>query len=542
MEDEWIKELERMSGASESSFERENEIERIWEEVIRETIRHEEVAKEIRIPEIPHRKEIEFYAVNPPYAYVRISYDLETEERLYEVIEPELSEGEKMLISELKDFLIESIDVDFGELKKHGAKEYLREKIEEMLKKYGIRVSEGTKNKVEYYIVRDFIGFGKIDPIMRDVFVEDISCDGPGIPIFVYHRKHESLKTNILFENDDELDYFVIRMAQIAGKHISISNPLVDATLPDGSRVQLTLGREVTTRGSTFTIRKFRAEPMTPPELIDLGTFSTEMMAYFWLSVDAGRNIMFAGGTASGKTTSLNAVALFIRPEMKIVSIEDTREINLPHPNWIPGVTRETFIEGAAGEIDMYDLLRAALRQRPEYIIVGEIRGKEAYVLFQAMATGHSTFSTIHGDSAESVIHRLENPPINIPRIMLRHLDILSIQLQMRDGEKRVRRCRNITEVVGLDTRTGELITNEVFRWNPNKREFEYSGKSYVLNEIREQRGWSRDELMEELRRRYEILEWMRKRGIKNYRDVTKVIVGYYRAPEKIMERVRKEI
>lgn len=541
MDDEWAKELAEEVGAQRERREVEEEIERIWEEIIEETVKHEEVSEEIKPPETPLRKEIEFYTVNPPHAYVRISHDEETEERFYEVIEPELSEGEKMLLNELKDFLVESIDVELGELKRGEAKEFLLKKMEEMIKKYGIKVPEDSRRKVEYYIIRDFLGFGKIDPIMRDIYIEDISCDGSQIPIFVYHRKYESLKTNVLFESDEELDYFVIRLAQIAGKHISISNPLVDATLPDGSRVQLSFGKEVTTRGSTFTIRKFRREPITPPELIDLGTFSTEMMVYFWLSVEAGRNIMFAGGTASGKTTSLNAVALFIRPEMKIVSIEDTREINLPHPNWIPSVTRETFIEGATGEIDMYDLLRAALRQRPEYIILGEVRGKEAYVLFQAMATGHSTFSTIHGDSIESVVHRLENPPINIPRIMIQHLDIVSVQAQMRENDKRVRRCKTISEIVGLDPRTGELLTNDVFLWNPERREFEYSGKSFVLEEIKTQRGWSDDELKEELRRRYKIIEWMRKGGIKNYRDVAKVIVGYYRAPEKILRRVEEE-
>jgi flagellar protein FlaI len=540
-EDEWAKKIAEELEISEREKEIEEEISKVWEEVIKETIKHEEISEEIKLPEIPKREEIEFYAVNPPHAYVRISYDQETHERIYEVLEPELTEGESMLVSELKEFLVESIDVDLRELKKGGAKNYLLEKMEEMFKKYGIKVSERSKSKVEYYILRDFLGFGKIDPIMRDVYIEDVSCDGPEIPVFVYHRKHESLKTNVIFKSEEELDYFVIRLAQISGKHISISNPLIDATLPDGSRVQLTFGREVTTRGSTFTIRKFRIEPITPPELIELGTFSGEMMAYFWLAVDAGRNIMFAGGTASGKTTSLNATALFIRPEMKIVSIEDTREINLPHPNWIPSVTRETFIEGATGEIDMYDLLRAALRQRPEYIILGEVRGEEAYVLFQAMATGHSTFSTIHGDSVESVVHRLENPPINIPRIMIQHLDIVSVQVQVRENDKRVRRCKTITEVVGLDARTGELITNDVFLWDAVKKEFRYTGRSFVLEEIKAQRGWSDEELKEELKRRYEILEWMRRKGIKNYRDVTKVIVTYYRAPEKILRRVKEE-
>ena len=253
---------------------------------------------------------------------------------------------------------------------------------------------------------------------------------------FLYHRKFGSLKSNIQFDTADDLNSFVYRLAQKCGKHISIAEPMLDATMPDGSRIQMTLSDEITTHGSTFTIRKFRSDPFSPPDLVEFNTMSSEMIAYMWIAVENRINMLFAGGTASGKTTSLNALSLFIPAEAKIVSIEETREINLPHPNWIPGVARTGFGQVVAdkvvGEIDTYDLMKAALRQRPEYIIVGEIRGREAYVLFQAMATGHATYSTVHADSAHSLIHRLEGKPINIPRVMLQSLDVVSIHIITR--------------------------------------------------------------------------------------------------------------
>jgi flagellar protein FlaI len=266
------------------------------------------------------------------------------------------------------------------------------------------------------------------------------------------------------------------------------------------------------------------------------------MMAYLWMAVDSSKSIVFVGGTASGKTTAMNAVSLFIQPEMKIVSIEDTRELNLSHPNWIPGVTRESFAGEERGSIQMYELLRAALRQRPEYILVGEVRGAEAYVLFQAMSTGHTTFSTMHADSVQSVVHRLENPPINVPRIMIQALDIVSIQAQVKVNEERVRRCKSLTEIVGVDPRTGELLTNEVFIWDAAKDAFQYSGRSYVLENIMESRGWTEEKLKDELKKRQDILEWARLKKISHFKDFAKLVVTYGREPETIMKQVRQDM
>jgi flagellar protein FlaI len=271
---------------------------------------------------------------------------------------------------------------------------------------------------------------------------------------------------------------------------------------------------------------------------------SNEMMAYLWMGVQHGINALIAGGTASGKTSSLNAMALFIPNDSKIVSIEETREINLPHNNWIPGVARSGFGdvvgEKITGEIDMYDLMKAALRQRPEYILVGEIRGKEAYVLFQAMATGHTTYSTVHADSAKSLIHRLEGEPINIPRIMLQSLDVVCIQTISRIKNKRARRCKQILEIIDIDPSTKEILTNEVFHWDPVEDTFKFSGKSYVLERIRDEKNMTRDEMTKEVKNRSELLGWMSKKNIKQFKEVASWTANYIDNPEKIMKKIKE--
>jgi flagellar protein FlaI len=377
---------------------------------------------------------------------------------------------------------------------------------------------------------------------MNDPNIEDVSCDGSEVPIFLYHRKHGSLRSNLQFENEDELSAFVVRLSQKCGKHISIANPMLDATMPDGSRIQMTLSDEVTTKGSTFTIRKFRENPFSPADLIEFNTMSSEMVAYLWIAVENNINALFAGGTASGKTSALNAIALFIPSDSKIVSIEETREINLPHPNWIPGVARSGFGEvigdKVVGEIDLYDLMKAALRQRPEYILVGEIRGKEAYVLFQAMATGHTTYSTFHADSAHSLIHRLEGKPIDIPRVMLQSLDIITIQISTRVNDRNVRRCKKIIELIDIDPSTKEILTNEVFRWDPIEDRFIYSGKSYIIERIRVQYGKTKEEMKDEIINRVKILDWMRKNNIRAFKDVANIIISYSEKREELMSKV----
>ncbi|WP_445475893.1 type II/IV secretion system ATPase subunit [Methanococcoides methylutens] len=487
-------------------------------------------------------EEVEFFEINPPYCYVRISYNSELHEYQYQVLEPEFTEEEEKLFHMIKERIAEVLHAHLKSMTREVAEEYLRKNVHSFLVDYRIRLTTYTREKIMYYIIRDYLGYGEIDGMMRDPLIEDISCDGPNTPVYIYHKTYESIPSNVLFDSDDYLDPLAIRLAQICGKHISIASPLLDATLPDGSRIQLTLGREITTRGSTFTIRRFNEDPITPSDLIGYHTFSTAMLAYMWLAVDSSKSVIFSGGTASGKTSAMNAISIFIQPEMKIVSIEDTRELNLAHPNWIPGVTREAFGGESKGSIEMYELLRASLRQRPEYILVGEVRGAEAYVLFQAMSTGHTTFSTMHADSVQSIVHRLENPPINIPRIMIQALDIVSLQVQVKVDGERVRRCKTLTEIVGVDPRTGELLTNEVFSWNAAKDLFQYSGRSYVLESVMEARGWSEAKVREELQQRQDVMEWARLKNVTNFRDFSKIVVAYKREPETLLKLIRQDL
>lgn len=499
------------------------------------------------VPPLPkgHRL-IEMTPIVPDRTWVRVLLDESTRTYLYEVIEPTLTADETEILEFLRDTLVRTLDgrrVASGQASDWA--KVLIDAARKAIEDYAIRIDDVGTLRVEYFLVRDFLGYGRIDVLMRDSQLEDISCDGPGIPIYLFHRKYESLRTTVVFDDELDLDGFVIRLAQRCGKHISVADPLLDATLPDGSRLQTTLSREVTTRGSSFTIRKFRADPMTPPDLIRSGTMSAEMAAYFWFVMEMGASFILAGGTASGKTTSLNAISQFIPPEKKIVSIEDTREINLSHENWIAGITRSGFggeVVGGklAGSIDMYKLLEAALRQRPEYLLVGEVRGPEALTLFQAMATGHAVYSTMHADSVASAVYRLEGAPINVPRMMLQTLDIMAIQTQVRLHERMTRRIREVTEIVGFDPETKELLTNKVFEWDVSQDRHRFLGKSYVLEQVREARNMPEGKLQDEFKRRIEVLEWMQRENIRHYADVARIVSSYYRDPEHLLATVRK--
>ncbi len=489
-------------------------------------------------------EELDFYKLFEPYVFVEILREKDTLEKCYFLVEQKINEKEKQTLDFIRD-TINYTQIETEEIEKQGKEEYLATRVKEVLDEYKIEIEDKSLSKILYYLYKDSLGLGKIDPILKDPNIEDISCDGAGSPLFLYHRQYGSLKSNVAFDTEEELSSFIHKLAQKCGKHISIADPMIDATMPDGSRIQMTLSDEVTAHGSTFTIRKFRSDPFSPPDLVEFNTMSSEMIAYLWLGVENGINMLFAGGTASGKTTALNALSLFIPPESKIVSIEETREINLPHPNWIPGVARSGFGEVVqdkmVGEIDLYDLMKAALRQRPEYILVGEIRGKEAYVLFQAMATGHATYSTVHADSAHSLIHRLEGKPINIPRVMLQSLDVVSLHVTTRVKNKRARRCKQLIEIIDIDPTTKEILTNEVFRWNPVEDEFQYSGKSYVLERIRAEKDFTRDEITKELKKRTKIIDYMNENNIRDFRRVANLISQYVENPIKTLEEIEKK-
>jgi flagellar protein FlaI len=469
---------------------------------------------------LPGYEEKQRYWVNVPFSFVSINYDTENDKHLYHVVEPELDDLEEnlldRLVTDIREPLLYRADVA------DNPEQALREELKARLEEYGVDVGIESFYRLFYYLYRRFHGYGRIDPIMHDPHVEDISCDGPNLPIFVYHDEYTDVETNVTYA-PSELSNFVIQLAQRSGRHVSVSDPVISTTLPDGSRIELALGEEVTPRGSAFTIRKYAEEPFTPIDLLEYGTFNLDMLAYLWLAIENNRSLLFAGGTAAGKTTSMNAVSMFIPPRSKVVTIEDTRELSLYHDNWLSSVTRERLDDD---DITMYDLLRSSLRHRPEYIIVGEVRGQEAITLFQAMNTGHTTFSTMHADSVQTVINRLENEPINVPRPMVQSLDILCVQVLTRSQGQRVRRAKTLSEIAGIDQRTGELDYSNTYSWQATEDEFTDSG-SDLLDEIREERGWTQSRLLRELRNRRRFLRYLWEEEVTDYRQFTAMVNKY---------------
>jgi len=408
------------------------------------------------------------------------------------------------------------------------------------------------KEKMFYHLLKKYIGYGKIDVLMKDPFIEDITCNGPNSQIYVNHRIYGSVRTEVTFE-EVELNNFVMKIAQTAGRHISILQPIRDATLADGSRINITLGREVTRKGSTFTIRRFRTNPVSPVDLIKYGTFDSKQLAYLWIILEYKRSVLAAGGTASGKTTTLNALCAFIRPEHKIVSIEDTAELNLLHPNWTQSITRSGFggeaalskasgngsgKGGTAGDIELYDLLTAALRQRPEYIVVGEVRGSEAFTLFQAISVGHPCLGTIHAGSMKELLSRVESNPMNVPRSLFSSVDNIIFNSMVKKGEHYIRRASGIVEIIEIDPDRGDLITNPVYKWEPVSDTFVHSGSYALFTGIREEFGVQEGDLINELNDRAELLDYLAKNDITDYERVVNAIRTYSRDKDAMMEKM----
>jgi flagellar protein FlaI len=488
----------------------------------------------------------EYYPLLVPHSYAAIVEDTKDEVK-YSLLEPTLTPEDQELVNEIKDILWDELSINSKEFEnKKDSEEFLKSKIEEKVAKYKIEVDPITLQKYKYYITRDFLNFGRIDGLMRDENIEDISCDGIQIPIFVWHRKYESIPSNLIFQTAEELENFVFKLAYLCGRHISIAQPLLDGTLPDGSRAQVTYGTEVTPKGSTFTIRKFKKNPLTITDLIVYNALSSEMAAYFWFLIENRHSVMIGGDIGGGKTTMLNAISLFIRPTLKVVSIEDTQEIRLPHQNWEMMVTRQglgtsagAIGEGGIGAIGMYDLLRASLRQRPDFIIVGEIRGEEAYALFQAMSTGHLGLTTIHAEHVKGVLHRLTTRPMNIPSTQVENLNAISIVRRLVVNNVSLRRTISVSEMLGWDRKKNDFKLKELFRWDAEKDLYKSVGNSRLLKQIATQWGYSNDEINQELKKRKVILDYMVRKGIRSYEDVSQLVLNYFSEPEKVYRKAR---
>ncbi len=492
------------------------------------------------IPERPKRGELAL-------AHAQIRWSKRRGCYVYNVIQPTMSPKMKKLFRKVKRLLEEKLDVDLTRLKKTEARDYLHKQSLQLLDYFEIKLTEDEKRILGYYIDKDFLGMGVIEPLMHDPDIEDISCDGVGIPLYVFHRNPllGSIPTNLTFYSNEELDSYLIRLAQLCGQGISVIDPLLNGTLPDGSRIQGTLATDIARRGSNFSIRKFTKFPFTPTQLLQYGTVDIKTLAFLWFCIDYGSSILVSGGTATGKTVFLNVLSLFIKPEMKVVSIEDTAELRLPHPHWVPHVARVPIsaeTEKRRGEIDLFDLLKESLRQRPDYIIVGEVRGKEAYVLFQQMATGHPSLATLHADTLEKLTNRLITPPISLPPSLLENLDLVVFLTKMKYKGKHVRKVKNIYEIVGFDMKEERIKTNKIFQWDAIKNRINIMNNSVILKKIIDRTGLSKKRVIEELKRRMLVLYWLQEKSIADYRDVARVINLYYDFPERTIDIISGEV
>jgi flagellar protein FlaI len=475
---------------------------------------------------------VESYPVREPFAYINIVEDEATGKIYYEVYEISLSEDEKRIYNEMKDFIvwelkpIASLDIDATKEVLKTARRVIREFQIRFTKTPGLSWS-----KIEYYIERDLAGYGVLDPIFRDRYIEDISCNGPRKPIYVWHRKYESIPTNIEFVSEEELDEYILKLTHMAGKHISVAYPVLDAILPGGHRLAATFRKEVSTSGSTFTIRKFSESPITIADMISFKTISPDIASYFWLAMDYKLTTLILGVTGAGKTSTLNALATLLRPTYKVVTIEDTPEIRLPHDNWVQLVSRPSYIGSGVGEVSLFHLVKLSLRYRPDVIIVGEVRGEEAFVLFQAIATGHSGMTTLHAENIDAAVKRLTSEPMNIPESYIPLINIAMVirRVQIRDEKGRIRPARRITNVWEVKDFNNYI---EIAKWNPIEDGFSIDLRnSVMLRRIGELTGLSIDSLLEELEKRKALLEWLVKTGKNDYRSVSTYIYRYYVDP-----------
>jgi len=468
----------------------------------------------------------DFYPVNPPFSFVAIK--MEGGSYVYEVIEPELNEKEKENLEKLKYAIYEEVDFSTiqGDLEKA-----LEEIILKLIKRFKIKLEDFQIKKIQYYLKRDFLKYGKITVLMEDPNVEDISCDGVNTPVYVFHKKYENMPTNIIFTDINELNNLVLRLAYKGNTQITSARPIVDAILPEGYRAHLTLS-EVSKKGPTFTIRKFFVKPITIIELIKNRVITPKAAAYLWILIENLKAILVIGATGAGKTTTLNAIATFIPPDAKIVTIEETREINIPHKNWNPMITRVT-VQGGVQEVTMFDLLKTSLRQRPNYIIVGEIRGEEAYTLVQAIATGHGGLTTFHAENAEYAIYRLINKPLDVPKVLLPMISTIVKVERVKIGNINARRITQIVEVIGYDEKEDKPILNEVYYWNYNDNSDINLVKSHHLNQIAQTGKYKN--IYDEINTRAMILQWMADKNLKDFEVVGEIISTYYNDPKRVI-------
>jgi len=485
-------------------------------------------------------KVIDKYPLYEPFSHVVIVQNPKTGEHKYILDELQLDPLERGVYNRILEILLAEIESPKEEIA--DPRKFFAEEAKKIVDKYRISLGwlpDVSWYKILYHAERDLVGFSKIDPLMRDPNIEDISCDGVTKPVYIWHRNYESLETNLEFQNDEILDNLVVKLVHMAGKHVSTAFPIVDASLPGKHRLAVCYRREITPFGTAFTIRKFREDPYSIIDLINIGTFSEEMAAYFWMCLENRSSIMVLGGTAAGKTTALNALACLIKPGSKIITIEETAELNLSHENWVSLIARQSYGLGGSnvGEVALFDLVKTSMRHRPDVLVVGEIRGQEAYVLFQALATGHGGMCTMHAENLDSAVKRLTQKPMDISPAYIPLMNIvLSIQRVhlVKNNEKRAfRRVITVNEIADYEN------YSMPFKWQPARDDYAIDfDKSTLLASISERQGVAKKDLIDEIGRRRDVLHWMRERNIRSYKDVAAIVAEYYARPKHIYEKV----
>lgn len=478
------------------------------------------------------------YPLVRPFAEAHVKWDDDEKTLRYYLEEPGLDDREQQVMQKIKDNLSEKIDVSLSSIQsREKIIAYLEEKIDELLLELGIKLESESEDRVLYYIYRDYVGLGKVEPLMHDPYVEDIGCDGVGTPIFAVHSEFGSVKTDVVYEDEERLENVVVKLAERAGKYVSYADPLLDGALPDGSRVNASLTEDVTSKGPTFSIRKFQDTPFSTVDMMDLGTANAGVMAYMWIMEQYNQSFLVVGGTSTGKTSFLNSVVSFIPPEEKVVSIEDTRELRLPLENWIPSVTREMISGSSATDVDMDQLLKESFRQNPDYVIVGEVRGEEASVLFQGLSSGHPGAGTMHASSPGAVVKRLITPPISLSPALVEALDALVVMTHAKGVENSARRVKAVHELQKV-VESGSARTNEAFSWTARTDSFNKRGDPKLFDQISEDYGVPKNELKEEFEQRKQVLQWLQDKGVTEFDRVADVIASYYKDREKVLNMV----
>jgi flagellar protein FlaI len=492
----------------------------------------EEVPPLVLFAKLPAGAQVlDTYDVSPPNSKITVASLPELGGgNSYFVEETTLSAPEKEILKKLVDILSKEITPPKSGVQ---ARTHVANEARRLAKKYGLskKITEDAWPRLEYHILRDLVGFGDIDVIMNDPMIEDLSVNGVNLPVFVWHRKYESLPTNLIFTDETALDNLIIKLTHLSGKHISTAFPVLDAMLPGKDRLAATFRREVSPKGGSFSIRRFREEPFSIVELIEMGTLNEEIAAYFWLMIENRMTIAVIGGTGAGKTSTLNALASLVKPNMKIVTVEEIPEINLHHDNWIQLVSRESYGLGAykSGEVTLFDLVKTSLRYRPDYIVVGEIRGEEAFVLFQALATGHGGLTTIHAENLEYTVKRLTSHPMNVAKTYIPLLNVAPLVERVKLPVTRAggitfgRRVKALVEVVDFEN------YKTIAEWNPQADIFKVDlTESLHLKRIAARYSLSMEDILNEASNRAAFLRSLKNRGIKKNVDLAKQITNYY--------------